>query len=57
MAYNKKRNRNKEEYQKKTVIRCNHHQKPVFDIDTCPEIMLKSKENANKQCKHCQHSY
>lgn len=58
MAYNRKRNRrNKEPYQKKILIRCKLHNKPVFDMDSCTDIKLKSKVDSSGQCKNCQHAY
>jgi hypothetical protein len=56
MAY-KNRRKNREENHKKIIIRCRHHQKPVFETDTCPNIKLKSEANNIKDCKNCQYSY
>jgi hypothetical protein len=57
MAYNKNRRKNKEEYQKNIIIRCNYHKKPVFETDTCSNIKLKSESNTIKQCRNCVYSY
>jgi len=57
MAYNKNRRKNREENHKKLIIRCGHHQKPVFETDSCSNIKLKSEANNIKECKNCQYSY
>lgn len=57
MAYNRRGRKNKEEHQKKVIIRCKFHQKPVFDTDTCANFKAKSEANTGKLCRNCQHAY
>jgi hypothetical protein len=58
MAYNqKRRKRYNKEYQKRNLIRCKYHNKPVFDTDSCSEIKLKGEANTAQECKHCRNAY
>lgn len=51
------RKRNNENIKNKKIMRCNTHNKPVFNLDVCDQFTAKSESNTQKDCEHCMHSY
>ena len=52
-----RRRQNKEVISKKVIIRCLFHNKPVFDNETCSDLLKNHEGDGENICKNCKHSF
>ncbi len=53
---NNHRRKHQESFQK-IIVRCQVLQRPVYEHEVCPQYMLKSGSDSQKNCKNCKFSF